>query len=410
VRLTAGATLGAVLRASLILVSILSGMLTVVGANGQEAYSLSVADQLRIRVVEWRASEMTFTEWSEVGGEYVVGPQGAISFPFVGELTVAGQAPIEVAEALEAGLKQALGLAVAPDVTVEIAAFAPIYVAGDVSSPGQYSFAPGLTVIKAISLAGGQPGSANGGTRLERDVIAAQGTLDVLISNHNRLLARRARIQAELAEQTTVPTPEELAQADQEAVVAVEQAILDANSLRVSLNLETLESQRALLDRELETLEQKRVTTGRQLESAREQLAAITALADQGLAISSRVSSLESMVAGLEGHMLDIDTADLRARQDLGGIEQRAIEIRSNRTSELTVEMQQVEREIAELTLRIETQRALVREALALGAPSPTALAEPSYSYGIVRGDQELPATLSTPVRPGDVVVVRMEL
>jgi exopolysaccharide production protein ExoF len=375
-----------------------------------DAYRLSVLDKVHVRVIEWSASSLSFEEWAEVGGTYTLGPDGTFAFPFVGNVDGVGKTPDEVEAALGQNLMNALGLGAAPDITIEVAEFGPIFVTGDVSNPGQFSFAPGMNVIKVMSLAGGRMRSDDEAARLEREALATKGALDVLDSTYQRVLVKRNRIAAEMAEKPDVATPEELASSAATDLVEIEQAIMDANVLRLSMNLDGLASQRAILTRELEALGQKRESATRQLASAQEQLEAITALAGEGLAVNSRVTSLETMVADIDGRLLDIDTAALRARQDLGGLDLRAVEIRSNRNSDLAVEMQQVEQELAELQLRIETQRALVREIVAQGALLSSGGGERRYSFTIVRGEERLPADETTALMPGDVVVARLEL
>jgi exopolysaccharide production protein ExoF len=375
-----------------------------------DAYRLSVLDKVRVRVIEWSASSMSFEEWAEVGGTYTLGPDGTFAFPFIGNVEGVGKTPDEVETALGQSLMTALGLGAAPDITIEVETFGPIFVTGDVSSPGQFDFAPGMNVIKVMSLAGGRMRSDDEAARLEREALATKGALDVLESTYHRALAKRNRIAAEMGGQSEVAEPEELAAVEDADLIEIEQAIMDANVLRLSMSLDGLASQRSILTRELEALRQKRESATRQLSSAQEQLEAITALAGEGLAVNSRVTSLETMVADIDGRLLDIDTASLRARQDLGGLELRAVEIRSDRTSTLAVEMQQVEQELAELTLRIETQRALVREIVAQGAMLTSGSGERSYSFTLIRGEERLPADETTALLPGDVVVARLEL
>jgi exopolysaccharide production protein ExoF len=370
-------------------------------------YHLSVADEIRIRIIEWNASALTFEEWTAISGAYRVGPEGTFAFPFLGNIAAEGRSTGEVESAVGEGLQTVLGLATAPNVTVEVSAFGPIFVTGDVTSPGQYGFTPGMTIIKAMSLAGGR-GGLDTDARLEREAISTQGTLDVLESTHSRLAARRARIAAELAGDSAIAVPEALETGEQADLIAAEQAIMDANLLRHSMSLETLESQRALLTRELDALAQKRETTVRQLSSAQRQLDDIASLADQGLAVNSRVTTLESTVADIDGRLLDIDTAILRARQDLGALEQREVELSSTRGANLATEMQQVERELAELALRIGTQQALIRDVIAQGATPVSAREEAVYRFAIVRGAEEIAADDTTPLRPGDVVVARL--
>lgn len=42
-----------------------------------------------------------------------------------------------------------------PSVAVEVIAYRPIYVLGEVNKPGQYSYQPGMTVVTAVAVAGG---------------------------------------------------------------------------------------------------------------------------------------------------------------------------------------------------------------------------------------------------------------
>ncbi|WP_375597138.1 polysaccharide biosynthesis/export family protein [Devosia sp. Naph2] len=376
--------------------------------NSPTGYRLSIADEIHIRIIEWNASALNFEEWTAISGNYRVGPEGTFAFPFLGDIAAEGISTGAVETAVGEGLQNVLGLATAPNVTVEVSAFGPIFITGDVTSPGQYAFTPGMTIIKAMSLAGRRT-NVDEGARLEREAISTQGTLDVLESSYRRLLARRARIVAEVAGDNAIAVPETFETGEKSDLIAAEQAIMEAHLLRHSMSLETLESQRALLTRELDALAQKRETTVRQLSSAQQQLDAIASLADQGLAVNSRVTSLESSVADIDGRLLDIDTAILRARQDLGAIEQREVELSSTRGANLAVELQQVERELAELDLRIGTQQDLMRDVIAQGATPPRAREEAVYRFTIVRGAEEIAADDTTPLRPGDVVVARLE-
>ncbi|MAD47182.1 MAG: capsular biosynthesis protein [Oceanospirillaceae bacterium] len=82
-----------------------------------------------------------------------IGPSGSISYPLLGEIQVAGLSPEEFESNLVAGLKGPY--LVNPSVTVSVVEYRPFYVTGEVKKPGSYSFHPGLTIDKAISVAGG---------------------------------------------------------------------------------------------------------------------------------------------------------------------------------------------------------------------------------------------------------------
>ncbi|HTM76029.1 MAG TPA: polysaccharide biosynthesis/export family protein [Devosia sp.] len=377
-----------------------------------EPYLLSVSDKITVKVVEWKAGESTFEELTALGGEYTIGADGKTSFPFVGATQGAGKTTTDLATTLGRELQQALGLTTAPDVTIEIAAYGPVYVSGDVNTPGQYAFVPGLTVIKALSLAGGERRTADASSRPERELLTNSGALDVLKDEHLRLLVRRARLDAELAGAETITLPPGLAEVEAaQPLVTAEQAILLARQRQMASQTTSLDEEAALLTRQIDTFEQKRLAMEHQLEQAREQLGKITQLSDSGLALASRVTALETSVADLQGRLLDIDTASLQARQDIGVAERERAELGDVRTSDLSLERQTVDGQIAALALKISNQGALLQEAVVYsGVQVQTGGTQPTYSYAIIRDGAETPAEMSTAVHAGDVIVARLTL
>src|SRR5687768_10488143 len=78
---------------------------------------------------------------------------GTISFPVLGEIRVKGLTVGALEEHITQGLKGRY--LVNPQVTVAIEEYRNFFVNGMVEKPGGYPFSPGLTVRKAISIAGG---------------------------------------------------------------------------------------------------------------------------------------------------------------------------------------------------------------------------------------------------------------
>src|SRR5437588_8014750 len=76
-----------------------------------------------------------------------------LSFPVLGEIKVKGMTVGALEEYIRKGLKGRYLLD--PQVTVSIDEYRNFFVNGMVEKPGGYPFSPGLTVRKAISLAGG---------------------------------------------------------------------------------------------------------------------------------------------------------------------------------------------------------------------------------------------------------------
>jgi len=82
-----------------------------------------------------------------------IGIDGLIALPLIGEVNVAGLTTEEIARRVEALLAD--GYLKKPRVSVLIDKYRQFYVHGAVEKPGGYSFQDGLTVERAIVLAGG---------------------------------------------------------------------------------------------------------------------------------------------------------------------------------------------------------------------------------------------------------------
>src|SRR5262245_21967572 len=192
--------------------AVLTTMLAVTASASAETadYPLGTMDKLHIRVAEWRTAEGAVRDWSSLSGDYTVGPSGNLSLPFIGELPATGKTTSELSVEIGDQLQQKFGLLDRPDASVELAEFRPFFISGDVTRPGSYPYVPGLTVLKAVSLAGGLRRSADAGQRFARDFINARGNYDQLVAERNGLAARRARLIAEANGEAEIDFPREL--------------------------------------------------------------------------------------------------------------------------------------------------------------------------------------------------------
>jgi protein involved in polysaccharide export with SLBB domain len=92
----------------------------------------------------------------ELSGNYRVAQDGTIDFPLVGRVEVEGKEATEVADEIRNRLRDGQILR-DPQVSVLVSSFASkrISVMGAVSKPGSFPMTSGLTLVEAISLAGG---------------------------------------------------------------------------------------------------------------------------------------------------------------------------------------------------------------------------------------------------------------
>jgi len=78
---------------------------------------------------------------------------GKFSYPFFGEIDAMGKTAAQLEQMLVSGLKG--DYLIDPRISVRILEYRDFFVNGEVKSPGGYPFKPGLTLRKAIALAGG---------------------------------------------------------------------------------------------------------------------------------------------------------------------------------------------------------------------------------------------------------------
>ena len=78
---------------------------------------------------------------------------GTVSYPFLGELEVNGLTSRDLEQLLTEGLKG--DYLVEPRVNVSVQEYRQFFIVGEVENPGGFEYSPGLTLRKAIALAGG---------------------------------------------------------------------------------------------------------------------------------------------------------------------------------------------------------------------------------------------------------------
>ena len=112
-------------------------------AAQSQPYRLGPGDRVHITVY----NEPAFS------GDFSVSDGGVVSLPLAGEVKATG---LSVAEFEDLATKTlADGYINNPKVSVEVLTYRPFYILGEVNKPGQYPFAPGMTVLNAVASASG---------------------------------------------------------------------------------------------------------------------------------------------------------------------------------------------------------------------------------------------------------------
>lgn len=120
-------------------------------ANNNNDYLLDTGDLISIQV--HGEEDLSF--------ETLIGGDGTIRYPFLGDIDVSGKSVAQVRQSLTQGLKG--DYLDEPSVHVYVVEYRPFFILGEVKNPQGYPYQPGLTVNQAIAIAGGltERGSVN---------------------------------------------------------------------------------------------------------------------------------------------------------------------------------------------------------------------------------------------------------
>ncbi len=387
-----------------------------------ESYRLGPQDKVRIKVFEWRATRDQVFEWTALNDQFTVGPDGMLSLPFAGQVKATGLMPAELAALIAQQFQATMRVGRAPDVSLEVSQFRPFYIVGRVERPGEYSYRPGLTVLQALSIAGGMQRTIDPSLmRLGREAISSRGELKVLAAQSSSLQIRRARLKAELDQADAVTFPDD-ATLRQDASLndqlrQQETAIFETRRVSLKAELNTLKQLKDFLEKEVVSLGDQLKTEDEQIRLVQAELQTVSGLVEKGLSAAPRKLSLERTKAQIEGDRLRVGTLLLKARQEISRNDIAILDLQNKRAKETTLELREVQSKLDEIEEKVSATQNLLYETEVLTPGVLTDRMRPGASrttYKIVRqtADKivELEAAEDSALHPGDTVKVEIPL
>ena len=112
-------------------------------ATDLKQYLLGTGDMIRIQVYDEQDLYL----------ETRVSDTGTISYPFLGELKVQDLTLVDLEKLITSRLKG--DYLINPKVSIDMVEYRQFYINGEIENAGGFAYQPGLTIRKAISLAGG---------------------------------------------------------------------------------------------------------------------------------------------------------------------------------------------------------------------------------------------------------------
>ncbi|WP_165492871.1 polysaccharide biosynthesis/export family protein [Lichenihabitans psoromatis] len=388
---------------------------------GLADYHLGPQDTLRIRVYDLRAGTGEAYQWTALNGDFVVGASGNLSLPLVGEIPANMATTASLGDMIVSRLQAKIGLAQRPDASVEVTKYRPFYIMGRVEKPGEYDYRPELTVLQAVSTAGGMSRLADDNVlSFEREALTNRGDLRVLAADRLGLLARQARLDAEIKDVDTISFPPDLqsngSDRDVERTVREERLLFTARRDALVSQTQALNETKILLQKEVVSLGAKDASLVHQLDVTKKELDQVSGLVAKGLAVLPRQLAVEQSSAQFESNRLDVQLATLRAQQDISRTERDALELRNKRRSDALQEATEVHTRLADVDEKIQTAQNLIYQA-EVRAPlemSATGSNQRVPIYRRTRTVEGQPQTQvvqeSEPVQPGDTIRVEYQL
>ncbi|WP_217578660.1 polysaccharide biosynthesis/export family protein [Mesorhizobium sp. GbtcB19] len=352
---------------------------------------------------------------------------GTIALPGVGLVAVGGLTSAQLQARMEAILpskifhirlpdgKEQMIVVSPSDVTAVIAEYRPIYVTGDVLTPGQQAFRPLMTVRQAIAVSGGFSLLRSRTSQTGPDPVDLRRDYETLWGEYTKAYFHGARLRAELQNKDTfdVRIPEGSPLPD-----SIGAAIAQAEGAALKIALSDYQQEQHFLEKaekdaaaEVEVLAKRQQVESEGVKADEEDLARVTKLYEAGNLTNNRLADVRRALLLSSSGALQTSVELMRthhqqedyARQREHGDNQRRIGLLS--------ELKETDASLAELSTKLHAASQKMQPTGASAQPLPIAGETIRTQVTIVRkvGDEwrKLTVDEDAAVAPGDTVEVR---
>lgn len=370
------------------------------------AYRLGPSDSLKVSIFGR----------PDLSGSYRVRSSGEVSLPLIGDVLAANRTLDELESDIARLYSETMAGVDGPraqfNANIEIISYRPFFILGDVSRPGHYEFEPGLTVLKAIAMAGGY---ASSGPDSRLSETRAREEFNVLSSRYIAGVAREARLIAEREGLSAIPFPSSLiARKDEafvQAILAIEEQLFDLRRSLLEQELEIIDKREQQYVEEDEALAAQAAAVESKRAEVESLLKGAETLANKGVLPKTELSNLVIMQADVERESREIIVDRSRAKQGINETQQEALILRGQRLQQVAAELEAAQVELDEILVRLnaEAERLAVLEIQPVSSQD-TSAQDLRPAIEITRdtpdGSRTIQATESTIIQPDDVISV----
>ncbi|MER9893841.1 polysaccharide export protein [Mesorhizobium sp. M0119] len=404
-------------RILLVVLGMLATVETAAAAEARVAYRLSAGDTVEIGIAS--ISERT--------QRAVVQMDGTIALPEVGMVSVGGLTPAELQTRMQTILptkifhqrlpdgREQMIVIKPTDVTAVVAEYRPIYVTGDVLTPGQQAYRPLMTVRQAIAVSGGFSLLRSRATQVGPDPVDLRRDYESLWGEYTRDYFHSARIRAELQGKSTFdmqppqgsPLPASFAS-----------AIAQAEAEGLKLSLDNFQKEQSFLDKsgkdaaaQTETLLEREKAEADGVKADEDELARVRKAFESGNLTNTRLADVRRALVLSSSRALETSVELMRARRQQDDFARQHERNDNQRRIGLLTELKDTNVRLADVSARLRAASQKLQPTGAAALPLPVAGERIQAEVTIIRKvDEEWrkqPAQEDTEVMPGDTIEVR---
>ncbi len=377
------------------------------GATPDE-YMISIGDEL----------ELDILDDSEPPQRFVVGGNGQVQLPFIGGVSVENTRLSDARDLIARSYIER-EIFIAPRVELSVASFRPIFVIGDVKTPGNYNYQPFLTAEQAAGLAGGAAVSTNNAETRVLEKRSIEGSLSGLRADLARRAAQLARVRVQIAGGAKVgwgDVPSEI-RSDIDRTLFDE--LTAAEDQIIALDAQSLATRRGLLtdaiaeaENRIDLMGQRHDVLVKAVESNRVEVNRSKDLVTRGLRPVSTLADDEQAQSRLEGELLRLGEERSAALVQVNTLRSDLTELDTLGEKELLTEAQSLRAAIAQgrADLASAQDRILLLTQWITSSDGPEAdllveyLARRRTSVGM----EEIALQPFEELQPGDLLMVRI--
>lgn len=352
---------------------------------------------------------------------------GTIAIPEVGLIMVGGLTSAQLQTRMESILPskvfhmrlpdgQEQVIVIKPsDVTAVIAEYRPIYVTGDVLTPGQQAYRPLMTVRQAIAVSGGFSVLRSRAAQAGPDPIDLRRDYESLWGEYTKAYFHGARIRAELENKDSFDTqmPQGSPLPD-----SIGTAIAQAEGEALKIALGDYQQEQRFLDKaekdaaaEVAVLAKRQEVEAEGVKADEEDLARVTKLYEAGNLTNNRLADVRRALLLSSSGALQTSVELMRTRHQQEDYARQREHGDNQRRIGLLTELKETDATLAELTSKLHAASQKLQPTGASTQPLPIAGETIRSQVTIIRKVgaewRKLAVDEDAPVAPGDTVEVR---